>query len=104
MIQPMGQTRIIQIHPDAPPKPAFGQACNGCGVCCLVEPCPLGVVLSRRLKAACVAVSWDGARYVCGALPAQPSGFIGKLGGWLVKRWIAAGAGCDCSLEPEGKP
>ena len=100
MIPAMDPTRIIQIHPDAPPKPALGAPCNGCGVCCLAEPCPLGVILSRRLKGACVALRWDGARYVCGALAAQPSG----LRGWLVKRWIAAGVGCDCSLEPAGKP
>jgi len=73
-------------------------------VCCLAEPCPLGVVLSRRLTGACVALQWDGARYVCGALTAQSSGLVGRLGGWLVRRWIAAGAGCDCSLEPTGKP
>jgi hypothetical protein len=58
----MRQTRIIKIHPDAPPKPAVGAPCNGCGVCCLAEPCPLGVILSRRLKGACVALRWDGAR------------------------------------------
>ena len=97
-------TQVIQIHPDAPPKPALGQPCNGCGVCCLAEPCPLGVILSRRLKGACVALRWDGARYECGALTAQPSGLVGRVGGWLVRRWIAAGAGCDCSLEPAGKP
>jgi hypothetical protein len=80
----MRQTRIIKIHPDAPPKPAVGAPCNGCGVCCLAEPCPLGVILSRRLKGACVALRWDG--------------------NWLVKRWIASGTGCDCSLEVAGKP
>jgi hypothetical protein len=58
------------------------------------------VLLSRRLKGACSALRWNGARYVCGALTAQPSG----LRGWLVRRWIAAGQGCDCSLEPAGKP
>jgi hypothetical protein len=100
----MGQPRIIEIHPDAPPKPALGAPCNGCGVCCLAEPCPLGAVLSRRLKGACVMLRWEDGRYVCGALPAPSSGFIGRLGGRLVKRWIAAGAGCDCSLEPAGKP
>jgi hypothetical protein len=100
----MRQTRIIKIHPDAPPKPAVGAPCNGCGVCCLAEPCPLGVILSRRLKGACVALRWDGARYVCGALTAQPSGVAGRLGNWLVKRWIASGTGCDCSLEVAGKP
>jgi len=45
-----------------------------------------------------VALRWDGERYVCGVLAAQPRGMRGRL----VKRWIAAGAGCDCSLEPEG--
>ncbi len=93
-------SRIIAIHADAPPKPALGETCNGCGVCCLAEPCPLGVILSRRLKGACVALRWDGARYECGALTARPSGLRGRL----VKRWIAAGAGCDCSLEVAGKP
>ena len=37
----------IHIHPQAPGKVPEGVACNGCGVCCLFEPCPLGVVLSR---------------------------------------------------------
>lgn len=90
-------TRVIEIHTDAPPKPALGEPCNGCGVCCLAEPCPLGVLLSRRFRGACVALRWERSRYVCGALTAQPSG-------WLVRRWIAAGVGCDCSLEPAGKP
>jgi hypothetical protein len=58
------------------------------------------VLLSRRTTGACVAVQWDAGRYVCGALAARPGG----LRGWLVRRWIAAGAGCDCSLETAGKP
>jgi hypothetical protein len=77
-----------------------GAACNGCGVCCLAEPCPLGVVLSRKLTGACVALRWEAGRYVCGALGNPPNG----VRGWLVRRWIAAGAGCDCSLEVAGKP
>ncbi|MDL5032202.1 hypothetical protein QRD43_09825 [Pelomonas sp. APW6] len=93
----MPHPRIIEIHPDAPPKPAVGESCNGCGVCCLAEPCPLGMLLSRRLRGACVALRWEGGRYVCGALGAKPRG----LRGWLVRRWIGAGQGCDCSLEPQ---
>ena len=91
--------RVIQIHPDAPPKPALGQPCNGCGVCCLAEPCPLGVLLSRRTTGSCVAVNWQGSRYVCGALAKNPHG----LRGWLMRRWIAAGIGCDCSMEVTGR-
>ncbi|MFM7531200.1 MAG: hypothetical protein ACKO5J_01660 [Rubrivivax sp.] len=97
--------RVIHLHAAAPPKPGLGTACNGCGVCCAAEPCPLGVLLSRRRTGACAALQWDepGARYRCGAL-AQPGAFLGWLpAGWaraLVRRWIAAGAGCDSDAEP----
>jgi hypothetical protein len=90
--------RVVYLHPDAPAKPAVGQPCNGCGVCCLAEPCPVGIVLSRKLKGACTALRWEGARYTCGALQG------GRLRRWWVARWIAAGQGCDSSLEPTGKP
>lgn len=91
----MTQHQTIRIHPAAPSKPVEGAACNGCGLCCLVEPCPLGMVLSRKRTGACVALRWsDGdQRYRCGAVDG-PWGF-------LARRWIAAGSGCDSSLQPE---
>ena len=90
----------IHLHAAAPPKPALGAACNGCGVCCAAEPCPLGVLLSRRLRGACSALEWDAAqsRYVCGALaaPARHLHWLPpRVAQALVRRWIAAGAGCD---------
>lgn len=103
---------FIAIHPAAPPKPAEGAACNGCGVCCLIEPCPVGMVVSRKRRGACVALAWSDAesRYVCGMVM-QPEA---HLPGWLVaqpalrglaSRWarrvIAAGAGCDSNATPE---
>ncbi|MDT0138632.1 hypothetical protein [Acidovorax sp. PRC11] len=36
----------------------MGQPCNGCGLCCLAEPCPLGMLVSRRRHGACVALRW----------------------------------------------
>ena len=90
----------IRIHADAPPKPDFGTPCNGCGVCCSAEPCPLGALLSRRLRGPCKALEWDAsqARYVCGALACPerhlrwlPTGLARRL----VQRWISAGSGCD---------
>ena len=120
MTLPMAQQHtVIHIHPEAPAKPAQGAVCNGCGVCCLLEPCPVGVVLSRRRQGACAAVRWDGAgrRYRCGALTearpvlqaALPAGLR-----WLAPalaaglrrwgpRWIAAGAGCDSSVVVAGR-
>lgn len=99
----MAQQRVILIQPQAPPKPGFGAPCNGCGVCCLAEPCPVGMLLSLKRHGACVALRWDEAacRYVCGALLAAPWP-VNKL----MQRWIAAGAGCDADFEASapGKP
>ena len=95
----MGGPRVVYLQPEAPPKPAWGAPCNGCGICCLSEPCPLGVVVSRRRSGACAALRWDAAasRYHCGVLAdaRQP------LWRWLVRRWMAAGVGCDAALISE---
>lgn len=109
--------QIIHIRAAAAPKPALGQPCNGCGVCCLVEPCPLGVLLSGRRAGACDALRWhdETARYRCGAmieaksvlqevLPRRLRALAAVLApvlGRLAGRWIAAGQGCDCSLTVE---
>ena len=98
---------VIRIHADAPPKPAAGAACNGCGVCCLAEPCPAGMLVSGRRQGACSALIWedDGSRYRCG-LVSDPARFVRPR--WLARglaplarRWISAGSGCDCELETQ---
>lgn len=96
--------QVIYLHALAPAKPALGAACNGCGVCCATEPCPLGMWLSRRRRGACVALRWSARdhRYLCGAL-SQPTLWWPWLPeAWarhLVRRWIAAGVACDADLE-----
>jgi hypothetical protein len=96
--------RVIYLHALAPAKPPTGTACNGCGVCCATEPCPLGMWLSRRRRGACAALRWSPSelRYLCGALsqPAQWWPWLPEA--WarsLVRRWIAAGVACDAELE-----
>jgi hypothetical protein len=86
------EQRVIRIA--APPKPAPGAPCNGCGVCCLAEPCPVGIIVSRRRSGACKALRWDGQRYRCGVL-ADARGWRARC----LARWIAAGRGCDSSAE-----
>lgn len=105
----------ILIHPEAATKPAPGAPCNGCGVCCLLEPCPLGMVLSGRRHGACVAVRWSEPlrQYRCGALSAPQEVLKQVLPGalsvlvpglsralaFVAGRWIAVNLGCDSSLE-----
>jgi hypothetical protein len=112
--------QVILIHPDAPSKPGLGASCNGCGVCCLLEPCPLGVVLSGRRHGACAAVRWhdDLHQYRCGAL-SEPVEVLQhalprplrRLARWLApglvrlaRRSIAAGQGCDSTVVADGPP
>lgn len=101
--------QVIHIHPEAPAQPAEGAPCNGCGVCCLAEPCPLGQVISRKRHGACTALRWDDALrlYRCGAL-SDTEDVLGPR--WasaapllrrLARRWIAAGIGCDASLKSQ---
>ncbi len=105
----MPRDQVIHIHPAAPAQPALGAPCNGCGVCCLAEPCPLGQVLSRKRHGACDALRWDDAQavYRCGAIT-DAAGVLGPRWRWaapwlqrLAHRWIAAGVGCDASLKSE---
>lgn len=107
---PMPTThQVIHIHPEAPPKPPEGAPCNGCGVCCLAEPCPVGMLVSRKRHGACDLLRWSGAqgRYVCGLLA---DGQADEAGGLAMPLWrrlwrawarrlISAGSGCDASIE-----
>lgn len=99
----------LHVQPQAPAKPAEGEACNGCGVCCLAEPCPLGMVWSGRRHGACAALHWSDSalRYECG-LVSQPESHLPGALRWasgplhrIARRMISSGSGCDCSLECE---
>ena len=107
--------QTIHVEPLAPDKPDFAAPCNGCGVCCLVAPCPLGMLISLRRHGACAALRWNKTDriYRCGVVEQPvpllqrvlPPGtrFLARLLSTpvrrLARRWIAAGQGCDCSLQ-----
>ena len=102
---------IIHLHPAAPAKPAEGEPCNGCGVCCALETCPVARLRFLQRRGPCPALRWsvsDG-RYHCGLLLAPkdyfflPEAWVPRARQWLAGR-IAAGVGCDCSAEVEGSP
>jgi hypothetical protein len=101
---------VIRLHRAAPAKPVPGEPCNGCGVCCASEPCPLGVIASRRTTGACSALVWREAerRYRCGLIAQSEAHLpallrpVAPLLAVAARRFVAAGSGCDCSLVVVG--
>lgn len=99
---------IIHLHRDAPPKPAEGVPCNGCGVCCALETCPVARLRFLRKAGPCPALEWseEKSRYHCGLLT-RPGHYLplpqfaAPLARRLLARWIAAGVGCDCTASPQ---
>lgn len=100
-------TKIIEIHALAPNKPPYASACNGCGVCCAAEPCPVAFILLMQFNGSCGALEWqvESNRYVCG-LVGRPDHYVW----WIPKRWrvqvgqfvlsrIASGIGCDSDVD-----
>lgn len=99
--------RVIHLQVQAPAKPARTEPCNGCGVCCVAEPCPVGMLISHRWVGACDALAWDEAAsiYRCGVVT-RPEAFLpGVLGAAapllrrMALRLISSGSGCDCDYE-----
>lgn len=103
------RSQTIHLHRCAPPKPALGEPCNGCGVCCAIVTCPVALIVFRRRRGPCPALRWsDGeARYHCG-LVTEPQTYLRwlprfgvRLAQRLMLRWIASGAGCDADWQVE---
>ena len=101
------RTQLIELHPLAPDKPDYGARCNGCGLCCAAEPCPVAFVFLFQFRGRCRALLWqeDAKRYVCGMVvfPDRyvrliPESWRERAGRFIAKR-IAAGDGCDFSAE-----
>ncbi len=107
----MAATIRIHLQRAAPAKPAENQPCNGCGVCCALETCPIARLRFRQKAGPCPALTWSTTekRYFCGLLTAPATHFPGlpraleNPARRLLRRWIAAGQGCDCSAEVEAE-
>ena len=59
-----------------PRKPPEGDACNGCGLCCAVQLCPIVIELLPDAQAPCPAMEFSGERFWCGLIR-RPSRYLG---------------------------
>ncbi len=50
-------------------KPAHGDPCNGCGLCCIAEVCKLGVALGDERNCKALIINADGT-FSCGLVVA----------------------------------
>lgn len=93
--------KTILIHKNAPTKPAVGMPCNGCGICCHSELCPLAILRFRRKKGRCPVLQWDSTQqlYRCGWLQRQPKSLFSRLVYYWIHRHIGANQGCDAWVE-----
>jgi hypothetical protein len=99
--------QAIELHRDAPPKPKLGHPCNGCGLCCAAETCPVGRVIFLRKAGPCPALVWDqsSSRYWCGMVSAPDRYLTWLPKSWaksaspLFARWISADMACDSNAE-----
>lgn len=111
---------VLTIETLPVPKPRLHQSCNGCGYCCVVEPCQLAQEFLNCIEGPCVALEQADGRTYCGLVrnpllhlyrahnPAQnhtddlmpqTSGINADLGVQFASA-LGLGAGCDAD-DPE---
>lgn len=87
-------------------KPAFGQPCNGCGMCCIAEQCALSLALFNQQER-CPALEEVDGRLACG-LVRSTADYVPDLPSWggpaLTEAFaLMLGAGAGCDGQGEGK-
>jgi hypothetical protein len=89
-------------------KPAHGSPCNGCGVCCQITLCPVGIAQFGHKAGPCEAIQTEAGKAVCG-LVANPQRYAPlKVARFGVEKLrsaamllISSGKGCDFYFHGE---
>ena len=92
-----------------PEKPAYGSPCNGCGMCCIAEQCPISQMLFGEHDL-CPALTRMGNVYACGLLcdtaryAVPVSDKVDSALRAAIAYLLGAGRGCDARLIEEDVP
>jgi hypothetical protein len=91
-------------------KPPHGEACNRCGLCCMMTLCPLGQHVFRRVMGPCPALEMDPSGVSSCGLVADPGAHAlahtlaagGRQSASEAAKWlIASDTGCDARINGE---
>lgn len=78
------------------PKPKFGEACNGCGLCCIMEVCVAGkIVFGDAAEGPCPALIRQGDKWRCGIILMEKAARLEPITANTL------GIGCGCSMTDE---
>jgi hypothetical protein len=84
--------------PVARKKPAYGEPCNRCGLCCMTDPCRVAQAVLLLRQGPCPALRSDGlGGYFCGLLSELPTQAEQDAARFI----IGAGVWCDMLETPE---
>lgn len=85
-------------------KPAFGALCNGCGVCCALDPCAIAHQwIDANAGEPCPALEFGEGRFWCGMVR-RPSHYMRLSNDWgdrilgsAIATALGVRRGCDAS-------
>ena len=91
--------RITHLPPVILQRPRYGEACNGCGLCCSLEPCGIAKARHGDIPGPCPELVYDAGRYRCRLVLmetlATEMGLIPGEFQALVTEALGIGKGCD---------
>ncbi len=79
----------------APDKPADGEPCNGCGLCCAAELCQAGEMAFGDVPAPCPGMSFREGRFWCKLVETERAAGMEPI----IENSLGIGAGCFATAE-----
>ena len=85
-----------------PSKPKFGQACNGCGLCCAIELCGIAEMAFPGAQAPCPAlkIAPDGKSTYCQLIAIEKNFRLEPM----IQNILGVGHGCTMPDENARQP
>ena len=89
---------------EKPDKPAFGDPCNRCGVCCLATQCEVSKARFGK-QTLCPALELDGGKYNCGLMVnakkyvPERVALFGKETMERLMKLISGDGSCSCKTQ-----